>query len=212
MEISPAAIKELRERTGAGVMDCKKALAETSGDIEKAVTYLREKGLVKAAKRAGRVAAEGIIESYIHLGGRIGVLVEVNCETDFVARTDDFRNLAREIALQIAASRPLFVDRTQVPAEMLEEEKKIYRAQALAEGKPERVVDKIVEGRLEKFFQEVCLLDQPYIREQGKTIKDLIAEVIARVGENITIGRFARFEVGEGSARPSCGGEDEAQA
>ncbi|HHY99156.1 MAG TPA: translation elongation factor Ts [Firmicutes bacterium] len=204
MEISPSAIKELRERTGAGVMDCKKALGETGGDIEKAVTYLREKGLAKAAKRAGRVAAEGIVESYIHLGGKIGVLVEVNCETDFVARTDDFRNLARELALQIAASRPLFVSRDEVPQAMLEDERKVYRAQALAEGKPERIVDKIVDGRLEKFFQDVCLLEQPYIRDPNVVIKDLIAQVNAKVGENVTVRRFARFEVGEGVAHSTC--------
>ncbi|MEW5866962.1 MAG: translation elongation factor Ts [Bacillota bacterium] len=197
-------IKELRERTGAGMMDCKKALAETGGDMEKAIAYLREKGLAKMHKRAARVAAEGVVESYIHLGGKIGVLVEVNSETDFVARTDDFRSLAKEIALQIAASKPLFVAPEDVPESMLQDERSVYRAQALNEGKPEKVVDKIVEGRLKKFYSEVCLLEQPYIRDPEKTVRDLVAEVSARTGEKIQVRRFARFEVGEGVEKPEA--------
>jgi len=191
-------VKELRERTGAGMMDCKKALAETGGDMEKAVAYLREKGLAKMVRRAGRVAAEGIIESYIHHGSKIGVLVEVNCETDFVARTDDFQALAKEIALQIAATRPLFVSREDVPESVLENEKGILKAQALNEGKPEKIAEKIVEGRIEKFYKEVCLLEQPYIRDSERTVQDLVMEVSAKTGEKMEISRFTRYEIGEG--------------
>lgn len=195
-------VKELRERTGAGMMDCKKALAETGGDMEKAVAYLREKGLAKMVRRAGRVAAEGIVESYIHHGSKIGVLVEVNCETDFVARTDDFQAFAKEIALQIAASKPLFVSREDVPESVLENEKEILKAQALNEGKPEKIAEKIVEGRIQKFYSEVCLLDQPYIRDAEKTIHDLVVEIAAKTGEKIEIGRFTRYEIGEGIEKP----------
>ncbi|MDI7246311.1 MAG: translation elongation factor Ts [Bacillota bacterium] len=204
MAVTAENIKDLRERTGAGMMDCKKALAETGGDMEKAVAYLREKGLAKMHKRAGKVAAEGVVEAYIHLGGKIGVLVEVNCETDFVARTDDFRRLAKEVALQIAAGKPLFVSSEDVPRSMLENERAIYRAQALNEGKPEAVVERIVEGRLKKFYTEVCLLDQPYIREPEKTIRDLVAEVSAKTGEKVEVRRFARFELGEGIEKPEA--------
>ncbi|MGE5585419.1 MAG: translation elongation factor Ts [Bacillota bacterium] len=204
MAVTAENIKELRERTGAGMMDCKKALGETGGDMERAVAYLREKGLAKMHKRAGKVAAEGVVEAYIHLGGKIGVLVEVNCETDFVARTDDFRRLAKEVALQIAAGKPLFVSSEDVPASMLENERAIYRAQALNEGKPEAVVERIVEGRLKKFYTEVCLLDQPYIREPEKTIRDLVAEVSAKTGEKVEVRRFARFELGEGVEKPEA--------
>lgn len=204
MAVTAENIKELRERTGAGMMDCKKALAETGGDMEKAIAYLREKGLAKMHKRAGKVAAEGVVEAYIHLGGKIGVLVEVNCETDFVARTDDFRWLAKEVALQIAAGKPLYVSSEDVPESMLESERAIYRAQALNEGKPEAVVNKIVEGRLKKFYTEVCLLDQPYIRDPEKTIRDLVAEVSAKTGEKIQVRRFARFELGEGIEKPDA--------
>lgn len=197
MEITASMVKELRERTGAGMMDCKRALVETNGDFDKAVTLLREKGLAAASKRAGRETAEGVVESYIHMGGRIGVLIEVNCETDFVAKTDQFRTLARDLAMQVAASRPLYVSRDEVPEDVIERERQIYRTQALNEGKPEKVADRIVEGKLEKFYQEVCLLDQPFIREPEKSVSDLVRETIGTLGENITVRRFARFERGE---------------
>ena len=191
-------VKELRERTGAGVLDCKKALTEKDGDLEKAVEYLREKGLAAAAKKAGRISAEGIIEAYIHGGGRIGVLLELNCETDFVAKTPGFKELARDIALQIAASRPEFVQREDVPEDVLEKEKQILKAQALNEGKPEKIVEKMIEGRIEKYFKEVCLLEQPFIKDPEIAVKDLIVEKISQIGENIKVRRFARYEVGEG--------------
>jgi len=191
-------VKELRERTGAGMMDCKKALEATGGDIEKAIDELRTKGLAKAAKKAGRIASEGVVMSYIHGGGRIGVLVEVNCETDFVAKTDEFKELAHNIAMQIAASNPTYINREEVPQAVLDHEKEVLRAQALEEGKPEKVVDKMVEGRLEKFFKENCLLEQPYIKDPDKTVQQVVLETISRIGENINIRRFARFEVGEG--------------
>ncbi|MFO7311055.1 MAG: translation elongation factor Ts [Bacillota bacterium] len=202
-QITPQMVKELRERTQAGMMDCKRALEETGGDMEKAVAYLREKGLAAAAKKAGRVAAEGLVEAYIHPGGRVGVLIEVNCETDFVAKTEEFRQLARDLAMQVAAARPQYVSREDVPAAVLEEERRIYRAAALNEGKPERVVDKIVEGRLEKFFKEVCLLEQPFIKDPDRTVQEIIQEKIAALGENITVRRFARFERGEGVGKPA---------
>ncbi|NLJ75658.1 MAG: translation elongation factor Ts [Peptococcaceae bacterium] len=198
MSISASQVKELRGRTGAGMMDCKRALAETGGDLEKAVTYLREKGLAAAAKRAGRVAAEGLIESYIHGVGKIGVLVEVNCETDFVAKTDEFKALARDIAMQIAAAKPEFVSREEVPRETLDKEKEILRAQALNEGKPEKIVEKMVTGRIEKYYKEICLLEQPFIKDTDITVQELMTEKIAKIGENITIRRFARYELGEG--------------
>ncbi len=197
MEITASMVKELRERTGAGMMDCKRALVETEGDFDKAVIFLREKGLAAASKRAGRETAEGVVDSYIHMGGRIGVLIEVNCETDFVAKTDQFRTLARDLAMQVAASKPLYVSRDEVPDDVIEGERQIYRSQALNEGKPEKIADKIVEGRLEKFYQEVCLLDQPFIREPEKSVEELIRETIGLLGENITVRRFARFERGE---------------
>lgn len=192
-------VKELRERTGAGMMDCKRALAETGGDLEKALVYLRERGLAAAAKKAGRATKEGRIEAYIHAGGRLGVLIEVNCETDFVAKTDDYQTLCRELAMQVAASNPLYIERNDVPPDQLEKEKEILRTQAINEGKPEKVIDKIVSGRLEKYFQEVCLLEQPYIRDPERTVKDLINEYIARLGENIIVRRFCRFRLGEES-------------
>ena len=198
MTVTAQLVKELRERTGAGMMDCKKALTETDGDLEKAIEILREKGLAAAAKKAGRIAAEGLVESYIHPGGRVGVLVEVNCETDFVAKTDDFQTLVRDIAMQIAAARPEYVRREEVPAEILEKEKEIYKVQALEEGKPEKIVHKIVEGRVEKYFKEACLLEQPFIKDPDKTVQTLINEAIARIGENISVRRFVRFERGEG--------------
>lgn len=196
--ITAAQVKELRERTGAGMMDCKKALVETKGDLEKAIEYLREKGLAAAAKKAGRITTEGIVDAYIHGGGRIGVLVEVNCETDFVARTDEFRQLVKDIAMQIAASAPEYITREEVPEEVINKEKEILRAQALNEGKPEHIVDKMVEGRLEKFFNQICLLEQPFIKDPDITVEDMIKEHIATIGENISVRRFVRYEMGEG--------------
>jgi elongation factor Ts len=197
MEISADAIKELRQRTGVGVMDCKKALLECSGNVNEAIDFLRKKGLAKAAKRAGRQTAEGLITSYIHPGGKIGVLVDIDCETDFVARTEDFQNLAKEIAMHIAAMNPIAISREDVPPELIEKEKEILRAEAASSGKPEKVVDKIVEGRLEKFFVEQCLLEQAYIKNPDITVKDLIYAIIAKIGENITVRRFTRYQVGE---------------
>jgi elongation factor Ts len=198
MEITSTMVKELRERTGAGMMDCKKALLECEGNAEKAVDFLREKGLAAAAKKAGRIAAEGIVDSYIHMGGRIGVLVEVNCETDFVAKTDNFKTLVHDIAMHIAAANPQFVQREEVPTEALDKEKEVLRAQALNEGKPEKIVDKMVEGRIEKYYKEVCLMEQPYVKDPDKSIKDLIGEATASIGEKISIRRFTRYERGEG--------------
>ena len=198
MMITAGMVKELRERTGAGMMDCKKALTETNGDMDKAIDYLREKGLAAAAKKAGRVAAEGLVESYIHGGGRIGVLVEVNCETDFVAKTEGFKALAKDIAMQIAAANPAYVSREEVPAEILEHEREVLRAQALNEGKPAQIVEKMIVGRIEKYYKEVCLLEQPFIKDADKSVKDLITESIAKIGENISVRRFARFQLGEG--------------
>jgi len=180
------------------MMDCKKALTEAGGNMERAIEILREKGLAQAAKKAGRIAAEGLVESYIHAGGRIGVLVEVNCETDFVAKTEEFKNFVKDIAMQIAAAKPLYVRREDVPAEEVEKERSILRAQALNEGKPEHIVDKMVAGRLEKYYKEVCLLEQPFIKDPDKSIDQLVKETIAKIGENISIRRFARFELGEG--------------
>ena len=196
--ITAEMVKELRERTGAGMMDCKKALVETEGNIEKAIDELRTKGLAKAAKKAGRVASEGIAASYIHGGGRIGVLVEVNCETDFVAKNEEFKLLAHDIAMQIAASNPTYVRREEVSEIIIEREKQVLRAQALEEGKPEKVVDKMVEGRIEKYFKEHCLMEQPYIKNPDVTVQELIHGFVAKIGENIYVRRFARFEVGEG--------------
>ena len=196
-ESTAGMIKELRERTGAGFMDCKKALQETQGDMDKAVDYLREKGLAAAAKKAGRIAAEGLVDAYIHLGGRVGVLIEVNCETDFVAKTDAFKQFVKDMAMQVAASKPNYVSRDEVPEAVLEREKNIYRAAALNEGKPEKIVDRIVEGRMERFFKEVCLLEQPYIKDPDKTVQELLQEMISQIGENIAIRRFARFELVE---------------
>ncbi|HAG07822.1 MAG: Elongation factor T [Clostridia bacterium 62_21] len=201
MEIPASLVKELRERTGAGMMDCKKALVETGGDIEKAIVYLREKGLAAAAKKAGRIAAEGVVDSYIHGGGRIGVLVEINCETDFVAKTEEFRSFVRDIAMQIAAARPEWVRREDVPPEKVAQEREILRVQTLNEGKPEKIVDKIVDGRMEKFFKEVCLLEQPFIKNPDVTVGDVLKETIARLGENVVVRRFIRYELGEGIER-----------
>ncbi len=197
-EITAALVKELRERTGAGMMDCKKALAATEGDMDKAIDFLREKGLAAAAKKAGRIAAEGLVESYIHGGGRIGVLVEVNCETDFVAKTDDFKNLVRDIAMHIAAANPSYLRREEVPTAELEHEKMVLSEQARNEGKPEKIIEKMVSGRIEKYYKEVCLLEQPFVKDPDKTINDLITESIAKIGENISIRRFTRYQLGEG--------------
>lgn len=191
-------VKELRERTGSGMMDCKRALIETEGNIEAAIDYLREQGLSAAAKKAGRIAAEGIVDSYIHMGGRIGVLIEVNCETDFVAKTEQFRSFVRDMAMQVAASRPEYVVRDEVPADIISREREVYRAAALHEGKPERIVDKIVDGRLEKFFKDICLLEQPFIKDPDRSVEQVLKETIAQLGENISIRRFTRYEMGEG--------------
>jgi len=196
--VTAASVKELRDKTGAGMMDCKKALVETGGDMDKAVDLLREKGLAAAAKRADRIAAEGVVESYIHMGGKIGVLVEINCETDFVARTDEFKELARDVAMQIAASSPKFISREEVPQAEIEKEKEILRAQALNEGKPEKIVDRMVEGRIGKYYKEVCLMEQPFIKDTDMTVTDLINEKTVKIGEKISIRRFARFALGEG--------------
>ncbi|GFN31863.1 translation elongation factor Ts [Paenibacillus xylaniclasticus] len=198
MAVSASAVKELREKTGAGMLDCKKALDEANGDIEKATALLREKGLAAAANKAGRIATEGVVESYIHAGGRIGVLVEINCETDFVAKTDQFREFARDIAMQIAAANPKYVRREEVSAEDLEKEREILRNQALNEGKPANIVEKMVEGRIGKYYEEFCLLEQPFIKDPDKKISTLLNEKISTIGENISIRRFARYELGEG--------------
>jgi elongation factor Ts len=190
-------VKELRERTGSGMMECKKALTETGGDLEKAIIYLREHGLAAAAKKAGRATGDGKIEAYIHSGSKLGVMVEVNCETDFVAKTDEYQSLCHEIAMQIAASDPGYLERDQVPESVLEQETEIARTQALSEGKPEKVIDKIVQGRMEKFYQTVCLLEQPYIRDPQRSVRDLVNEAISKLGENIIIRRFVRFRLGE---------------
>lgn len=196
-DISAAMVKQLREKTGAGIMDCKAALAESKGDMDKSVEFLRKKGLATAQKRAGRAMSQGVVETYIHTGGKIGVMVEVNCETDFVAKTDDFKDFARNIAMHVAAVSPVGITPDDVPADVIEKEKDIYRAQALDMGKPEKMVDKIAEGKLNKFFKESCLMNQAYVKDPNMTVADYLNEVIAKTGENITIKRFARFQVGE---------------
>ena len=201
MNISASMIKEVRERTSAGLNDCKKALTETNGDMEKAADYLREKGLAAAAKKAGRIASEGIVEAYIHGGGRIGVLVEVNCETDFVARNDVFHSFVKDVAMHIAATNPLYVSKEDVPAEDIEKEKAVLKAQALNEGKPEKIVDKMVEGRISKFYENYCLLEQPFVKDPEKTVGDILNGLIATIGEKITVRRFVRYEKGEGLAK-----------
>ena len=198
MAVSASDVKALREATGAGMMDCKKALTEADGNMEKATEILREKGLAAAAKKSGRIAAEGVVASYIHMGGRIGVLVEVNCETDFVAKTDQFQSFVRDIAMQIAASNPLYLSSEEVPQDTIDKEKEILRIQAINEGKPEKIVNNLVEGRIKKYFKEVCLLDQPFVKDPDKSIADYVKEQIAALGENITIRRFTRYEMGEG--------------
>lgn len=196
-EVSAALVKQLRDRTGAGMMDCKNALVECEADIEKAIELLRQKGLATAVKKAGRTASEGVVESYIHLAGRIGVLVEVNCESDFVARNPQFLEFAHNVAMQIAAAKPVFVRREEVTQEYIDKERAIHRARALEEGKPEKMVDKIVDGRMEKFFKETCLLEQQFIKDDSVTIQDLMNQKIALFGENMQIRRFVRYEVGE---------------
>lgn len=197
MEISATLVKELRERTGAGLMDCKAALKESGGDIEKALEHLRIKGLAHAQRKATRATKEGAVISYIHPGSRIGVLVEVSCETDFVARTDVFQAFARDIAMQIAAAAPIAVDRADVPADLVEKERNVYRSQARDQKKPENVVEKIVDGRVDKFYAESVLLDQPFIKDDSKTVRDLLNELVSKLGENIKIARFARFQIGQ---------------
>lgn len=195
--ISAEMVKELREKTGAGIMDCKQALTESDGDIGDAVDFLRKKGLATAKKRAGRNASEGVIQSYIHMGGKIGVIVEVNCETDFVAKTDDFKEFAKNIAMHIAATSPVGIKPEDVPEEIISKEKEIYRAQALETGKPENIVEKIAEGKVQKFYKENCLLQQLYVRDPNLTVEDVINDVIAKIGENISIRRFVRYQIGE---------------
>lgn len=201
MEVSSSMVKDLREKTGSGMMDCKKALAESGGNFEKAVDYLRQKGLATAARRAGKVASEGQIGSYVHAGGKIGVMLEVNCETDFVAKTDDFHAFAKDVAMHIAASSPLYIQRENVPPEALEREREIYRAQAREAGKPEKIMEKIVEGKLEKYYSEVCLLEQPFIKDPDRTVQDLLNGLIGKLGEKVEVRRFIRFQVGEGMAK-----------
>ena len=196
--VTASMVKELREKTGAGMMDCKKALTETNGNFDEAIKYLREKGMAAAAKKADRIAAEGVVGSYIHMGGKIGVLVEVNCETDFVAKSDAFQNLVKDIAMQIAAAKPLYVTEAEVPTEALDAEKEILKAQALNEGKPEAVVEKMVEGRIKKYYKDVCLLDQDFVKDSSKTVSQVINEAILSIGEKISVRRFTRYEMGEG--------------
>ncbi|MFK4764305.1 translation elongation factor Ts [Desulfobaculum sp. SPO524] len=197
MAITAAMVKELRDKTGAGMMDCKKALGECGGDTDKAVAWLREKGLAKAQKKAGRATSEGYVGSYIHSNGKLGVMVEIKCETDFVAKSDKFQAFAKDVAMQIAAMSPVCVSPDELPQDMLEKEKEIYRNQAIEEGKPEHIADKIVEGRVKKYYKEVCLLEQPFVKDDKLSIQDLLNELVAVLGENIQIGRFARVAVGE---------------
>ena len=203
MEISASMVKELREKTGAGMMDCKSALVEASGDMEQAIVVLRKKGLASAQKKASRVAAEGMIGHYIHAGGKLGVLVEVNCETDFAARSDDFHVLVKDIAMHIAAQNPLYVKREEVPAEVLEKEKEIYKDQARASGKPANIIDKIAEGKLESYYEMACLYDQKFVKDPNITVKDLLNNAIGKIGENIQVRRFSRFKTGEGLEKRS---------
>jgi elongation factor Ts len=195
--ISAAKVKELRDATGAGMMDCKQALTEANGDFEKAIEILRKKGLAALKKRAGRKAREGLVESYVHAGGRLGVLAEINCETDFVARSEDFKEFAHDMAMQIAASNPLYVSREDIPPEVVEKEMEILRLQTLNEGKPEKVVEKIIEGRLEKFFEEVCLLEQPFVKDLNLKVQDVLSSLAGKIGENTVIRRFCRYQLGE---------------
>jgi elongation factor Ts len=207
MEISVELVKDLRQRTGAGVIDCRTALQDANGNMEAAIDYLRRKGLATAAKKAGRIATEGLVSSYIHAGGKMGVLVEINCETDFVAKTEDFQTFVKNIAMHIAAANPQYIRREEIPEEVLERERTIYRTQAQESGKPEKVIDKIVEGKMERYYSEACLLEQTYVRDSDLTIKEFADAMVAKVGENISIRRFARFQLGEGlssQSSPTC--------
>ena len=197
MAVKAEDVKTLRDRTGAGMMDCRKALEESNGDLNKAIEILRKRGIASAEKRVGRSTNQGVVESYIHTGARLGCMVEVNCETDFVAKTEDFKSLAKELAMQIAAMNPRFISREQVDQILIEKELDVYKSQARSEGKPEQVIDKIALGKLDKFYQDVCLLEQSYVKDPGKSIKDLVTEVIAKTGENISVKRFIRFQLGE---------------
>jgi elongation factor Ts len=197
MDIDASAVKDLRQKTGAGIMDCKRALKEAQGNVDKAIEFLRKKGLAKAAKRTGRSAHEGLVESYIHPGGRIGVLVEVNCETDFVARTQEFKDFVRDISMHIAAANPQYLTRENVPEEVIQKEKDILKVQTLEMGKPEKVVDRIVEGRMEKFFSEVCLLEQAYVKDLDVTVEELLNSLMGKIGERISVRRFTRYQLGE---------------
>lgn len=196
-EITAKMVKELRDKTGAGMMDCKKALAESDGEMEAAIKYLREQGIAAASKKAGRETSEGLIYSYIHPGDKLGVLVEINCETDFVARTDDFRNFAKDVAMQIAAADPRVVSREELTPEIVEAEKDVYRNQAKREGKPDKIIDKIIDGKIEKFYSEACLMEQPFVKDNDRTIADLVNDMIAKLGENMNIRRFTRYRLGE---------------
>lgn len=198
MQIDAKTVKALREKTGAGMMDCKKALQEAGGDEEKAINNLREKGLAAAARRSGKSTNQGMVDSYIHMGGKIGVLVEVNCETDFVARNDEFRDFVRDLCLQVTATNPAYLKKEDVPASVLDNERQVIKAQALNEGKPEKVIDRIVEGRIEKFYKENCLLEQSFVKNDEVSISTLLTDLIAKIGENIVIRRYCRFELGEG--------------
>jgi elongation factor Ts len=197
VEITAALVKELRERTGAGMMDCKQALQTTGGDLQKAIDHLRQKGIATAAKRAGREASEGLVHAYIHPGGKIGVLIEVNCESDFVARSEAFAELAKNLAMQVAAAAPLYLTKEEVPASALEHERQVLLAQAREEGKPEKVIEKMVEGRLKKYYSQVCLLDQPYVRDDKLSVQDVLNEAVGKIGEKIVVRRFARYQLGE---------------
>ncbi len=212
MQISASMVKELREKTGAGMMDCKNALNEANGDVEKATDLLRERGIALADKKSGRVASEGLVESYIHGEGRIGVLVEINCETDFVTKTDEFKTFVRDIAMHIAASNPKYIRREEVSEEEIKKEREILKQQALNEGKPEQIVDKMVEGRIEKYFKEICLLEQPFIKNPDISIEIMLKEKIAKIGENINIRRFVRFQLGEGIEKKECNFVEEVMA
>lgn len=198
-EVSATLVRELREKTGAGMLDCKKALSESSGDLEKAVVYLREKGLAAAQKKSTRAASQGLVGSYIHAGGKIGVLIEVNCETDFVARTPEFQELVKDLAMQVAAASPRFVRREEIPSETVEAERSIYRVQTESSGKPAQVIEKIVDGKIEKFFAESCLLEQAFIKDPNRNVGQLVTDAIARIGENIVVRRFARLQLGDSS-------------
>ncbi len=198
MAITASDVNALRQKTGVGMMDCKKALTEANGDMDKAIEILREKGMATAAKKAGRIAAEGIVDSYIHMGGKVGVLVEVNCETDFVARGDQFKALVHDIALQIAASKPIYLNKEDVPQDVLDKEKEILKIQAMNEGKPEAIAEKMVQGRIKKYYEDFCLMEQPFVKDSSKTVTQLVNEAIASIGEKITVRRFVRYEMGEG--------------